>query len=42
MDYIYVGVAERASYSQLDLNKLAQLGEQVFQQGNVTIYHVRQ
>ena len=41
VDYIYVGVAEQATYDQLDPNKLAQLGEQVFQQGNVTIYRVR-
>ena len=41
VDYIYVGVAEPATYDQLDLNKLAQLGEQVFQQGNVTIYRVK-
>jgi uncharacterized membrane protein len=41
VDYIYVGVAERAAYDQLDPNKLAQLGEQVFQQGNVTIYRVK-
>jgi uncharacterized membrane protein len=40
--YIYVGTAEQATYPQLDLNKLAQLGEQVFQQGNVTIYRVGQ
>jgi uncharacterized membrane protein len=39
--YIYVGTAEQATYPQLDLNKLAQLGEQVFQQGNVTIYRVK-
>ncbi len=39
--YIYVGVAEQATYPQLDPNKLAQLGEQAFQQGNVTIYRVR-
>jgi YYY domain-containing protein len=38
--YIYVGVAEQNTYPQLDPNKLAQLGEQVFQQGNVTIYRV--
>ena len=37
--YIYVGAAEQATY-QIDPNKLAQLGEQVFQQGNVTIYRV--
>jgi YYY domain-containing protein len=41
VDYIYVGTAEQASYNQLDPNKLAQLGEQVFQQGNVTIYRVK-
>lgn len=41
VDYIYVGVAEQATYDQLDLNKLAQLGEQVFQQGNVTIYRLK-
>jgi YYY domain-containing protein len=40
VSYIYVGVAEQATY-QIDSNKLAQLGEQVFQQGNVTIYRVR-
>jgi YYY domain-containing protein len=40
VDYIYVGTAEQATYGQLDLNKLSQLGEQVFQQGNVTIYQV--
>jgi YYY domain-containing protein len=38
--YIYVGTVEQATYT-IDPNKLAQLGEQVFQQGNVTIYHVR-
>ncbi len=41
VDYIYLGVAERATYGQFDPNKLAQLGEQVFQQGNVTIYRVK-
>jgi uncharacterized membrane protein len=41
VDYIYVGTAEQATYDQLDLTKLAQLGEQVFQQGNVTIYQVK-
>ncbi len=38
--YIYVGTAEQTTYTQLDPNKLAQLGEQVFQQGSVTIYRV--
>jgi uncharacterized membrane protein len=38
--YIYSGVAEQATYAQLDPNKLAQLGDPVFQQGNVTIYRV--
>jgi YYY domain-containing protein len=37
--YIYVGTVEQATYT-IDPNKLAQLGEQVFQQGNVTIYRV--
>jgi YYY domain-containing protein len=41
VDFIYIGVAEPATYAQLDANKLAQLGEQVFQQGNVTIYRVK-
>jgi uncharacterized membrane protein len=41
VDYIYAGSAEQATYEHLDLNKLAQLGEQVFQQGSVTIYRVR-
>jgi YYY domain-containing protein len=41
VDYIYAGVAEQATYAQIDPNKLAQLGEPVFQQGNVTIYRVR-
>jgi YYY domain-containing protein len=41
VDYIYAGTAEQATYAQLDPNKLAQLGEQVFQQGNVTIYRVK-
>jgi YYY domain-containing protein len=40
VDYIYAGVAERAVYEQFDPSKLAQLGEPVFQQGNVTIYKV--
>jgi YYY domain-containing protein len=40
VDYIYVGTAEQTTYT-LDPNKLAQLGEQVFQQGNVTIYRVK-
>ena len=40
MDYIYSSAAEQATYDQLDPNKLAQLGEIVFQQGNVTIYRV--
>jgi uncharacterized membrane protein len=39
VDYIYVGSVEQATYT-LDPNKLSQLGEQVFQQGNVTIYRV--
>jgi YYY domain-containing protein len=41
VDYIYVGTAEQATYPQLNLDKLAQLGEQVFQQGNVAIYRVK-
>ncbi|HEU5099240.1 MAG TPA: hypothetical protein VFU22_09485, partial [Roseiflexaceae bacterium] len=41
VDYIYAGVAEQAVYPQLDSNKLAQLGEPVFQQGNVAIYRVQ-
>src|SRR5262249_17460931 len=36
VDYIYAGVAEQASYQQFDPNKLAQLGEVVFQQCNLT------
>jgi YYY domain-containing protein len=40
VDYIYVGVAERTSYPPEGLDKLAQLGEPVFQQGEVTIYRV--
>jgi len=40
VNYIYVGAVEQSAYAQLDPNKLAQLGEQVFQQGNVTIYRV--
>ena len=42
VDYIYLGDAERSAYDQLDQSKLAELGEPVFQQGNVTIYRVRQ
>jgi uncharacterized membrane protein len=41
VNYIYAGVAEQATYPQLDRNKLAQLGEIVFQQGNVAIYRVK-
>jgi YYY domain-containing protein len=40
VNYIYVGVAERTSYPPEGLDKLAQLGEPVFQQGEVTIYKV--
>ncbi len=39
--YIYVGAAERATYPAEGLAKLGQLGDVVFQQGDVVIYRVR-
>jgi len=41
VDYIYVGAAERKTYPAEGLAKLAQLGEVVFQQGDVAIYRVK-
>lgn len=40
--YIYVGMLEREAYAPESLAKFAQVGEPVFQQGEVTIYRVRQ
>jgi YYY domain-containing protein len=40
VDYIYVGVAEQASYPAEGLARLAELGTPVFQQDEVTIYRV--
>jgi YYY domain-containing protein len=41
VDLIYVGGAERGTYPPEGLEKLAQIGEVVFQQGDVTIYRMR-
>jgi YYY domain-containing protein len=41
VDYIYVGAAERATYPAEGLAKLGQLGDPVFQQGEVAIYKVK-
>ncbi len=41
VDYIYLGVAERASYPPERLAKLGELGEVAFQQGDIIIYRVR-
>jgi YYY domain-containing protein len=40
VDYIYVGQLEQQNFPPEGLSKLAQLGEPVFQQGEVTIYRV--
>jgi YYY domain-containing protein len=40
VDYIYVGGAERVTYPPEGIAKLEQLGNPVFQQGEVTIYQV--
>ncbi len=45
VDYIYVGSLERATIAQAGapqqaLDKFGQLGEPVFQQGDITIYRV--
>jgi YYY domain-containing protein len=40
--YVYVGGLERATFPPEGLDKFAQLGEPVFQQGDVTIYRVNQ
>jgi YYY domain-containing protein len=42
VDYIYVGPAERATYPAEGFAKFDQLGDPVFQQGDVTIYRVKQ
>ncbi len=39
--YVYIGAAERATYSSEALAKFAQLGTQVFQQGDIEIYAVQ-
>ncbi len=39
--YVYVGQLERQAYSAESLAKFAQLGDPVFQQGEVTIYRIR-
>jgi YYY domain-containing protein len=41
VEYIYVGPLERATYAPQGIAKLAQLGDVVFQQGDVVIYRVR-
>jgi YYY domain-containing protein len=42
VSYIYVGTAEQMTYSPEGLAKLGQLGDVAFQQGDVTIYRVKQ
>ncbi len=39
--YIYVGMLEREGYAPESLAKFAQVGDVVFQQGEVTIYRVQ-
>jgi YYY domain-containing protein len=41
VDYIYVGAAERKTYPAEGLAKLGELGDVVFQQGEVVIYRVK-
>jgi YYY domain-containing protein len=41
VDYVYVGAAERKTYPTEGLAKLAQIGDVVFQQGEVVIYRVK-
>lgn len=40
VEYVYVGSLERTSYGEAGLAKFAELGEVVFQQGDVVIYRV--
>jgi uncharacterized membrane protein len=42
IQYVVVGPRERASYGTQGLAKFTRLGDEVFSQGNVTMYRVRE
>jgi YYY domain-containing protein len=40
VEYVYVGPLEREAYGQIDMSTLAQMGEAVYENGDVTIFRV--
>ena len=40
--FVYIGETERRRYGQASLDKFAQLGEKLFEQGEVAIYKIKQ